>query len=169
MKRFLVFVVIGTLLIGFASGFAFSPEQPSSNLTNPTSKKSPSVLADDDFPPIDNMHHFMEYISQPSYRELKKAFAGDPPADRRAWKPIKSHALILAETSALVANRTPKDATEEDKKAWRQMSIDVYNSGKALYQSAGDFEAAKKNYAAMIDNCNKCHSKFENGKHQLEK
>lgn len=125
--------------------------------------------AEDAFEPIDNMHHFMEYISQPSYRALKKAFAGDAPKDRRGWKPIKSHALILAETSALVADRVPEGASEEEAAQWRQISLDVYNAGKALYKSAGDFEKAKSNYGLMLDSCNKCHKVFDNGKHQLAK
>ena len=115
------------------------------------------------------MHHFMEYVSQPSYKALKTAFAGAPPENRRAWSGIKSHSLILAETSALVAQRAPQDATEAQVKEWQEISHAVYESGKTLYKSAGDFELAKKNYGLMIDNCNKCHDMFENGKHQLEK
>jgi hypothetical protein len=115
------------------------------------------------------MHHFMEYISQPSYRSLKKAFAGEAPENRRGWKAIKSHSLILAETSALVANRVPEGASDEEAAQWRQISLDVYTAGKALYKSAGDFEKAKTNYGLMLDSCNKCHQVFDNGKHQLSK
>jgi hypothetical protein len=115
------------------------------------------------------MHHFMEYISQPSYRALKKTFAGETPKNRKGWKSIKSHALILAETSALVADRVPDEATDEEASQWRQLSIDVYKSGKALYKSVGDFEKAKTNYGLMLDSCNKCHQVFDNGKHQLAK
>ena len=44
---------------------------------------------DDQFLPIDNMHHFMKYISQPSYKTLKQALASEP-ENRRAWRPVNA-------------------------------------------------------------------------------
>ena len=136
--------------------------------TAPVAVQETEAAQDEAFAAIDNMHHFMEYISQPSYRALKDGLATEP-ADRAAWRPLKSHALILAETSAIVSRRTPEKATDEEIAQWQQISLDVYNSGKELYQSLGDYEKAKVNFDKMIDNCNHCHDVFENGKHQLEK
>ena len=133
-------------------------QEPSSETTSQT----------DPFPPVDNMHHFMEYISEPAYKGLKAALATEP-ENRRAWRPIKSHALILAETSALVADRVPEGASDEQTQQWKQLSREVYNSGKALYGSVGDYAAAKKHYEAMLNNCNRCHQVFADGKYQLEK
>lgn len=145
------------------------PSVEASSVEASSEQPTDEVSIDDQFEPIDNMHHFMEYVSMPSYKALKEAFAGEAPEGRRAWKGIKSHALILAETSAIVAKRFPEDATDEQKEQWQQISVDVYLSGKELYEAVGDFELAKKNYGLMIENCNKCHQVFDNGKHQLEK
>ncbi len=121
---------------------------------------------DDPFEPVDDMHHFMEYVCEPSYKGLKQILASEPD-NRQLWKAFKNHALVLAETSALVAERGPK---EEDKsKQWREISLAVYQNGKSLYKSAGKYDEAKKHYGLMIDQCNKCHTVFAKGKHQLEK
>ena len=39
-----------------------------------------------------------------------------------------------------------------------------------MYQAAKkrSYETAKKHYTAMIQSCNKCHTKFADGKHQLK-
>ena len=179
MKSFPVFSAVLCLILGVTFAVASTQDPQKKSETEGTQeskaamKKSAKGSGEGDeeisFEPIDNMHHFMEYIAQPSYRSLKKSFAGEAPKDRRGWKSIKSHALILAETSALVADRVPEGATEEQTALWRQISFDVYKSGKDLYKSAGDFEAAKKNYGIMLESCNKCHKEFDNGKHQLKK
>ena len=124
------------------------------------------VSIDDQFVAVDNMHHFMEYICEPSYKGLKSILANEP-ADRKAWKAFKNHALVLAETASMVAARGPDDV--EKSKQWKQISLDVHKHGKALYKSAGKYEAAKKHYESMIDHCNKCHTVFAEGKHQLGK
>jgi hypothetical protein len=124
------------------------------------------VTTDDDFEPIDNMHHFMEYICEPSYKGLKQVMATEP-ADRKAWKVFKNHALVLAETSALVATRGPED--ELKNKEWIAISADVYRSGKSLYKSSGNYAEAKKHYSTMLDSCNRCHTVFAKGKYQLSK
>ena len=165
------FLFVGSLITSLA--LAYSGH---ANLSQEETKAAPSSSKSaeqenaetDDFPAVDNMHHFMEYISQPAYRQLKETLATEP-ENRRAWKKVKSPALVLAETSALVAERVPEGATEEQIKEWRSISMDVYQSAKALYKSAGDYEKAKESYSVMIDNCNRCHQVFEDGKHQLEK
>ena len=117
------------------------------------------------FEPVDNMHHFMEYVCEPSYKSLKKWFAEEGEKDRAAWKVFKNHALVLAESSALVAQRAPEKNSEE----WKQIAHDVYTSGSAMYKSKGDFAKAKKHYGTVIENCNQCHKKFADGKYQLKK
>ncbi len=122
----------------------------------------------DPFQPVDNMHHFMEYISEPAYKGLRESLK-DEPANRRAWKPIKNHALVLAETAGVLAKRFPDDADEEQIKEWHQLSVEVYEKAKALYGSTGNYEKAVENFGAMIDSCNQCHTSFADGKYQLEK
>ncbi len=145
----------------------------------PASKKSPmsdaparsaiiqdDVSTDEQFEPVDNMHHFMEYICEPSYKGLKAGLAEEP-KDRRSWKAFKNHALVLAETSALVAARGPE--APEKSKQWKQISLNVHKHGKALYKSSGNYAQAKQHYGLMIDQCNKCHQVFAKGKYQLDK
>ena len=158
--------LVASLVLGI-SGTANGPQEEtrSAELSKASTEQETET---DDFPPVDSMHHFMEYISQPAYRQLKEVLAEEP-KDRRAWKAVKSPALVLAETSSLVAARMPEGLTEEQAKQWKQISIDVYKSATALYKSSGDYEKAKENYSVMIDNCNRCHTEFENGRHQLEK
>lgn len=126
--------------------------------------------SNEDFLPVDNMHHFMEYISQPNYLALKETLA-QAPEDGRTWKKVKSGALILTETSSLVADRVPADLSDEKKKEWIQICKEVYASGSELYKAAGSrkFDDAKQHYSRMIDNCNRCHTVFADGKYQLEK
>ncbi len=120
----------------------------------------------DQFVPVDNMHHFMEYVCEPSYKSLKQIMTKEP-ENRSEWKAFKNHALVLAESSALVSMRGPDDP--EKSKKWKELSLSVYSSGAALYKASGNFEEAKKHYGLMIDNCNQCHTDFAEGKHQLKK
>lgn len=123
-----------------------------------------------EFTPVDNTHHFMEYITLPSYQGLKAAL-GSEPEDRAAWKKVKNHSLVLAETSALLAHRFDEKDPEKSSQ-WEAISFSVYNAAKGVYQAAGkkDFDQAKKQYGAMIDNCNRCHSHFASDKNiELER
>lgn len=153
-----------TLTVGFATP-RLQDKNESSSAQEGKNAKIESA-SEDKFAPVDNMHHFMEYVCEPSYKGLKQIMENEP-KDRQAWKAFKNHSLVLAETSALVAARGPEDP--EKSKKWKQIALDVYTNGAALYKSAGKFEEAKKHYSAMIDNCNKCHTEFADGKHQLKK
>ena len=111
-----------------------------------------------------DMHEFMEYIFQPTYKRLKHSIAGEP-ADNNAWKGIKADALILAEGGNLLLLRSPKvDAT-----VWGELSAAVRESGGNLYQSAKkkDYKSARQHYEVMLNKCNVCHDKFADGEHQL--
>jgi hypothetical protein len=151
------------ILVGLSTPVVQEPSEESMVKAN---QGETDLRADAQFAPVDNMHHFMEYVCEPSYKELKALLAKEP-EDRRGWKAFKNHALVLAETSALVAARSPKD--ESQAKQWKQISLDVYNSGKSLYKSSGNYEEAQKHFGSMVDNCNKCHKVFAKGKHQLKK
>lgn len=153
-----------TLAVGFATPSL--QEKDESSTVQEGKIANVESATEDKFAPVDNMHHFMEYVCEPSYKGLKQIMENEP-KDRQAWKAFKNHALVLAETSALVAARGPEDP--EKSKKWKQIALDVYTNGAALYKSAGKFEEAKKHYSAMIDNCNKCHTEFAEGKHQLNK
>ncbi len=111
-----------------------------------------------------DMHEFMEYVFQPTYKRLKQSMAAEP-ADRGAWKGIKSDSLILAEGGNLLLMHTPK----EDAALWNELSVAVRDSGGQLYEAAKkrDYKTARQHYAVMLNKCNACHDKFAGGEHQL--
>lgn len=115
-------------------------------------------------PVEDDMHEFMEYVFQPTYKRLKAAMATEP-SENGAWKEIKSTSLILAEGGNLLLERAP----EKDTAAWDEYSIAVRTLGGDLYHAAKkkDYAAASTAYKAMLQKCNACHDKFAHGEHQL--
>ena len=116
--------------------------------------------------PVDeSMHHFMEYVFEPNYKRLKANMASEP-KDKQTWKGIKGDALTLAEATNLLMTRGPK----QNGYAWAPLSVAVRTRGSELYQAArkSDYTAARKAYTAMLTNCNACHEKYADGKHQLQ-
>lgn len=111
-----------------------------------------------------NMHDFMEGVFQSPYRRLKTGMAAEP-KDAAGWKAIRSDALILAEGGNLLLLRLP----EKDTDLWTKYSVDSRDAGAELVKAAKakDFTGAKKAYEAMLNHCNACHKKFEDGKHIL--
>lgn len=131
-----------------------------------------SALADvDDSPPVeakpveDDMHEFMEYVFQPPYKRLKASLA-EAPADKNAWKAIKSDSLILAESANLLLSRAPT----RDSQDWIAHATGVRVAGTDFYQAAKkqDYRATRVTFAMMLNKCNACHEQFEDGKHILE-
>lgn len=115
-------------------------------------------------PVEEDMHEFMEYVFQPTYKRLKVVMS-KAPEDNAAWKAIKADSLSLAEAANLIIMRPPAEDVED----WNKHSIAVRNHGKEFYTAARgkDFEAATKHYKAMLNSCNACHKQFEDGKHIL--
>ncbi|QDT90197.1 cytochrome c [Gimesia algae] len=145
-----------TLLVGIILAFNSS----SSVQAEPANEKK-----DTGEPVEPDMHEFMEYVFQPTYKRLKRAMAAEP-ADRNAWKTIKTDSLILAEGGNLLLLHDPgKNRTE-----WDAHSVQVRKAGGQLYKSAKakDFKAAQMHYQSMLKNCNACHQQFADGKHQLK-
>ena len=103
-----------------AGGFAAMGiywQEPSLPAPKPPVANTTESKATEPFEPVDDMHHFMELISQPSYRALKDALKEEP-KDRSVWRSAKTHAMILAETSALVATRPSEKLDEAKRKRW---------------------------------------------------
>jgi len=111
-----------------------------------------------------DMHEFMEYVFQPTFKRLKPVMAAAP-ADNAGWKTIKADALILAEGGNLLLIRQPK----EDAADWLKHSVQVRDFGGELYRAAKakDYNSARKHYASMVQNCNACHQQFAGGEHIL--
>lgn len=113
-------------------------------------------------PVEDDMHEFMEYAFEPFFHELKETMA-QPPADKRAWKPVKANSLILAENGNLLMLRGP----DEDKDDWNRIAADLRDQGGLLYQAAKkrDYAVARKQYEGFVAKCNECHEQFADGEH----
>lgn len=111
-----------------------------------------------------DMHEFMEYVFQPTFKRLKPVMAAAP-SDNQAWKAIKADSLILAEGGNLLLIRQPKD----DAPDWVKHSVLVRDFGGQLYRAAKakDYTLARKQYEAMVQNCNACHQQFAGGEHIL--
>lgn len=111
-----------------------------------------------------DMHEFMEYVYQPTYKRLKAAMASEP-TQNSAWKEIKSTSLILAESGNLLLSRAPEKAADE----WNEYSIATRDLGGDLYRAAKkkDYAAAMTSYKAMLQKCNACHTTYAHGEHQL--
>jgi len=111
-----------------------------------------------------DMHEFMEYVFQPTYKRLKVQMATEQ-KENSNWKAIKSDALILSESGNLLLMRNP----ETDEATWRKLSADVRDLGEKLYRSAKskDEDATQTHYKAMLIKCNACHKSFADGKYQL--
>jgi len=112
-----------------------------------------------------DMHEFMEYVFEPTFKRLKPAMA-ETPADNKGWKVVKADGLILAEGGNLLLSRQP----EEHADVWVQLATAVRKHGGDLYAAGKkkDFATAKTAYTAMVQSCNECHKKFADGEHQLE-
>lgn len=113
----------------------------------------------------DDMHEFMEYVFQPTYKRLKVSMATSE-KDNGTWKSIKSDSLILAEGGNLLLIRGP----ESDAQDWNKHATTIRDFGGQLYRAAKkkDDTESQKVYRLMIQNCNDCHQQFADGKHQLQ-
>ncbi|NNJ27194.1 cytochrome c [Alienimonas chondri] len=123
-------------------------------------------VADRPLAPVEtDMHEFMEYVYQPTYRRLKASMAAEE-KDRKAWSAVKSDALILAEAGNLTLMRGPQG---EDRAAWNAHSVATRDAGGALYRAAKakDESVAQQSYRTMIQHCNACHTQFADGEHML--
>ncbi len=123
---------------------------------------------EDAFAPMDDMHRFMDFITKPAYRSLKEIL-DEGELGRSAFRKVQRHAMLLGETTNLVAERGPED--EEKNKEWRASSMDTFKGAKALYDAAGakNEDEVRKQWGLMIDGCNRCHTTFDENDHQMDK
>ena len=116
---------------------------------------------------VDNMHHLMEYVFEPRYKELKEVVALSP--SKKRFKKVKACGLTLAEAANLLIRRSPEDAGVEEKELWVKYARDVREQASILYQAARkkDHPQVVAAYRQTIGKCNVCHQKFADGKYQL--
>lgn len=158
MNRFLfvtsLMIACGLALAGISSKHARMEEEKAAAAAAATPADLVAVE--------DNMHEFMEYYFQLPFRRVEKLMR-KAPEESRAWKEIKSDALILAESGNLLIGRH-----EEEGEEWDKYSVAVRDEGAKFYQASlkSEFDAAKESFKAMVDQCNACHDHFAEGKHQ---
>jgi len=152
------FLTLLLVLIGL--GFYWLPMAP---LNSPARADDTRATGNEIQPVDDDMHHFMEYVFEPNYKRLKAAM-GSKPADKQTWAAIKEGSLTLSECANLLMMREPENGY-----MWKSISMQVRGYGSELYQAArkSDYDAAGKAYVSMLQQCNACHKKFADGKHQL--
>lgn len=111
-----------------------------------------------------DMHEFMEYVFQPTFKQLKPVMAAKP-ENNQGWKAMKVGSLILAEGGNLLLLRQP----EKNAADWNKYSTEVRDFGGAFYRAAQakDFDKASANYKSMVQSCNACHHQFAGGEHIL--
>ena len=139
---------------------------PTPSQTPPANGQPPSADSNSSSVPVeDDMHEFMEYVFQPTYKRLKASIAVAE-KDNATWKSIKSDALILAESGNLLLGRGP-DSDEAD---WNKHSIASRDFGGQLYRAAKEknFEKTQQAYKMMLESCNACHQQFSGGDPQLK-
>jgi hypothetical protein len=139
------------------------------NMTGPAEPAhaaEPETRAISTVQPVESdMHEFMEYIFEPSYKRLKVNMAAAEKT-KTIWKAIKSDSLILAESSNLLALRPSK----ENRADWIGHTAAVREAGGQLYAAAKkkDADLAAGAYRKMLTRCNDCHKQFADGEHQLK-
>jgi hypothetical protein len=160
-NRVLFSAAIGGVTLFLTSSFALSMF----NAAAATNGAETAAVADEIEPVEDSMHEFMEYVFQPAYLRLKENLREEP-RNNREWKPLKSDALILAESCNLLFGRKP----EQDAADWVRHAVAARNDGAAVYKAAGerDFGATVAAFKTMLNSCNACHRQFEDGKHILQ-
>lgn len=158
MRRCLGLLAAGSVLATYFALVGPTTTTPSVHAadTEPATKPAP-VEAD--------MHEFMEYLFQPTYKRLVTQMAAAP-ENNQGWKAIKADSLILAEGGNLLLFHAPK----EEQADWIKHSVQVRDLGGQLYRAAKakDFPAARQHYEAMVKSCNACHTQFAGGEHQLK-
>lgn len=137
----------------------------SSSLTQTASAQPPNEPDATAVPVEDDMHEFMEYVFQPTYKRLKESMSASE-KDNATWKSIKSDSLILAEGGNLLLFRGP----ESEAKDWDRHATTVRDFGGQLYRAAKkkDDTESQKVYRSMIKNCNDCHQQFAGGDPSLK-
>ncbi len=147
----------GGLLI--AASIPTRTVEAESNSLGMPEQSSAAIVFVDEFEPVDNMHHFMEYVYEPVYKELAEVLKTEP-ADKKAWAKVKSGAMILAESSSLLAKRPSEKA---DAKKWSEFSAIVNSNGAKLFHAARakDYDKAQTLFKEMSTGCAKCHESYK--------
>lgn len=103
----------------------------------------------------------MELLMDPIHEDLKD-FIENPPEKRADWRGLYVHSYTLAETNNLLYSRT--DYGYMLQQEWRDRVTEARALTVALADSIkgqADYETIKKDYLAVVQNCNDCHRRYD--------
>jgi len=109
--------------------------------------------------PILNTHNLMSYMIDPAFEELKLAVE-NAPEKRKDWRSLTMAASNLAEMNNLFYIRSEEGIT--DKPEWMESvkkSHTVSNALAASIKEKSEYDVIKKNFIAVMESCNECHTK----------
>jgi hypothetical protein len=117
--------------------------------------------------PLVDVHELMEHIVEGGFESVKGGLR-DRPADAKVWRSIRDSSLLLGECGNLLLMRKPDQANESE---WNNLSIALRQAGDSLTKAAKDkdYDASRRAYAALVQTCNQCHTKYgDDGEPRIE-
>lgn len=113
---------------------------------------------------IVNTAEIMKLMMDPMFEQLKDAIA-EPPEGRKAWRQLYITSFNLAEMNNLLFSREPEKKKEYiGTDHWVEESLEAVELLTTLAESVKDqseYDVLKKNFIAVLNNCNQCHVDFE--------
>jgi len=113
---------------------------------------------------IINTAELMKLMMDPMFEQLKDAIA-EPPEGRKAWRQLYITTFNLAEMNNLLFSREPEKKKEYiGTDHWVEESIEAVELLTTLAVSVreqSEYDVLKKNFNAVLKNCNQCHVDFE--------
>ncbi len=163
------FLVLALLTTGFF-GCGQSAEESEEAARPPAGRASVVEAAELERTPhyekqIINTAELMKQMMDPMYEELKDAIEF-PPEKRKAWRQLYITSFNLAEMNNLLFSREDEKKEYLSTQQWIDESLEAVELLLTLAESIrgqGEYDVLKKNFMAVMNNCNQCHRVFEPG------
>ncbi len=157
------------LMAAVFAGCSKSAEETEETASAPTTSRSAVEAAEIETRPsyerqIINTAELMKLMMDPMFEQLKDAIA-EPPEGRKAWRQLYITTFNLAEMNNLLFSREPEKKKEYiGTDLWVEESIEAVELLTTLAVSVreqSEYDVLKKNFNAVLKNCNQCHVDFE--------
>jgi len=157
------------LMAAVFAGCSKSAEETEEAASAPTTSRSAVEAAEIETRPsyerqIINTAELMKLMMAPMFEQLKDAIA-EPPEGRKAWRQLYITTFNLAEMNNLLFSREPEKKKEYiGTDLWVEESIEAVELLTTLAVSVreqSEYDVLKKNFNAVLKNCNQCHVDFE--------
>ncbi len=162
-------IIALALMTTVSAGCSKSAEESEEAKSPPATSRSLVEAAEVETRPnyerqIINTAELMKLLMDPMFEELKDAIAS-PPEGRKAWRQLYITSFNLAEVNNLLFSREPEKKKEYiGTDHWVEESIEAVELLTTLAVSVreqSDYALLKKNFNAVLKNCNQCHVEFE--------